>query len=93
MLANASAASACSTSRRIESRKGAHDPAEAPGVGTPVRGGITFREAHLAMEMIADARKMLALELVEVNPIIDVQNQTAILGVGLVTSALGKKIL
>ena len=69
------------------------DPAEAPGVGTPVRGGITFREAHLAMEMIADSRKMLALELVEVNPIIDVQNQTAILGVGLVTSALGKKIL
>jgi arginase len=69
------------------------DPAEAPGVGTPVRGGITFREAHLAMEMIADSRKMLALELVEINPIIDVHNRTAMLGVGLVSSALGKKIL
>ena len=69
------------------------DPDEAPGVGTPVRGGITFREAHLAMEMIADSRKMLALELVEINPIIDVHNKTAILGVGLVSSALGKKIL
>ncbi len=69
------------------------DPSEAPGVGTPVRGGITFREAHLAMEMIADSRKMVALELVEINPIIDVHNKTAILGVGLVTSALGKKTL
>jgi arginase len=69
------------------------DPDEAPGVGTPVRGGITFREAHLAMEMIADSKKMLALELVEVNPIIDVLNKTAILGVGLAASALGKKIL
>jgi arginase len=69
------------------------DPDEAPGVGTPVRGGITFREAHLAMEMIADSKKMVALELVEVNPIIDSGNRTAILGVGLVTSALGKKIL
>ncbi len=69
------------------------DPTEAPGVGTPVRGGITFREAHLAMEMIADSKKMLALELVEINPIIDVHNRTATLGVGLVSSALGKKIL
>jgi len=69
------------------------DPAEAPGVGTPVRGGITFREAHLAMEMVADSKKMVALELVEINPIIDVHNKTAILGVGLITSALGKKIL
>jgi arginase len=69
------------------------DPDEAPGVGTPVRGGITFREAHLAMEMIADSKKMLALELVEINPIIDVMNKTAILGVGLISSALGKKIL
>ena len=69
------------------------DPDEAPGVGTPVRGGITFREAHLAMEMIADSKKMLAFELVEINPIIDVMNRTAILGVGLVSSALGKKIL
>jgi arginase len=69
------------------------DPAEAPGVGTPVRGGITFREAHLALEMIADSRKMLSLELVEINPIIDTMNKTAILGVGLISSALGKKIL
>ncbi len=69
------------------------EPSEAPGVGTPVRGGITFREAHLAMEMIADSRKMVALELVEINPIIDVHNRTAMLGVGLVSSALGKKIL
>jgi arginase len=69
------------------------DPDEAPGVGTPVRGGITFREAHLAMEMIADSRKMLGLEIVEINPIIDVLNKTAVLGVGLAASALGKKIL
>jgi arginase len=69
------------------------DPSEAPGVGTPVRGGITYREAHLAMEIIADSGKMAALELVEINPILDVLNRTAILGVGLVASALGKKIL
>jgi len=69
------------------------DPDEAPGVGTPVPGGITYREAHLAMEMVADSRKMVAFELVEINPIIDVMNRTAILGVGLVSSALGKKIL
>lgn len=69
------------------------DPDEAPGVGTPVRGGITYREAHLAMEMIADSGKMVALELVEINPIIDVLNKTAILGVELAASALGKKIL
>jgi arginase len=69
------------------------DPDEAPGVGTPVRGGITFREAHLAMEMIADSKKMLSLEVVEINPILDILNKTATLGVGLVTSALGKRIL
>lgn len=69
------------------------DPDEAPGVGTPVRGGVTFREAHLAMEMISDSKKMVALDLVEINPIIDILNKTAILGVGLVSSALGKKIL
>ncbi|MGO8735462.1 MAG: arginase [Terriglobia bacterium] len=69
------------------------DPDEAPGVGTPVRGGITYREAHLAMEMVSDSRKMVAFELVEINPILDVMNKTAILGVGLVSSALGKKIL
>lgn len=69
------------------------DPSEAPGVGTPVRGGLTFREAHLALEMVADSGKMLALDLVEVNPIIDIMNKTAILAVGLISSALGKKIL
>ena len=69
------------------------DPHEAPGVGTPVRGGITFREAHLAMEMIADTKRMLSLEVVEINPILDILNKTASLGVGLVTSALGKRIL
>jgi arginase len=69
------------------------DPGEAPGVGTPVRGGITFREAHLAMEMVADTGKMLAFELVEINPIIDVMNKTAVLGVGFTSSALGKRIL
>jgi arginase len=69
------------------------DPDEAPGVGTPVRGGITFREAHLAMEMIADSKKMVSLEVVEINPILDILNKTANLGVGLVTSALGKRIL
>jgi arginase len=62
-------------------------------VGTPVRGGTTFREAHLAMEMVADSQKMVAFELVEIYPIIDVMNKTAILGVGLAASALGKKIL
>src|SRR5712692_169384 len=69
------------------------DPAEAPGVGTPVRGGVTFREAHLAMEMIADSRKMVSLELVEIKRIIDVHNKKEIMGVGMVTSALGKKIM
>jgi arginase len=69
------------------------DPDDAPGVGTPVRGGITYREAHLALEMIADCGKMLAFELVEINPIIDVMNKTAILGVGFTASALGKRIL
>jgi len=69
------------------------DPDEAPGVGTAVPGGITFREAHLAMEIIADSKKMLSLEIVEVNPILDTLNRTAALAVGLVGSALGKKIL
>ena len=69
------------------------DPGEAPGVGTSVRGGMTFREAHLAMETIADSGKLLALDLVEINPIIDVHNRTAVLGVGMVASAMGKKIL
>jgi arginase len=69
------------------------DPADAPGVGTPVRGGVTYREAHLAMEMIADSEAMVSMEIVEINPIIDEHNRTALLGVELVLSGLGKKIL
>ena len=69
------------------------DPTDAPGVGTPVRGGVTYREAHLAMEMIADGEAMVSLEVVEINPVIDEHNRTALLGVELVLSALGKKIL
>ena len=69
------------------------DPADAPGVGTPVRGGVTYREAHLAMEMIADSEAMVSLEIVEINPVIDLHNKTALLGVEMVLSALGKKIL
>jgi arginase len=69
------------------------DPSDAPGVGTPVRGGITYREAHLAMEMIADSEAMASLEIVEINPVIDLHNKTALLGVEMLLSALGKKIL
>ena len=69
------------------------DPSDAPGVGTPVRGGVTYREAHLAMEMIADSESMVSLEVVEINPILDEHNRTALLGVELVLSALGQKIL
>ena len=69
------------------------DPSDAPGVGTPVRGGVTYREAHLAMEMIADSEAMVSMEVVEINPVIDEHNRTALLGVELVLSALGKKIL
>ena len=69
------------------------DPQYAPGVGTPVRGGATYREAHLAMEMICDSAHMVSMEVVEVNPVIDETNRTADLAVELVMSALGKKIL
>jgi len=69
------------------------DPSDAPGVGTPVRGGATYREAHLAMEMIADTEAMVSMEIVEINPVIDEHNRTALLGVELVLSGLGKKIL
>ena len=68
------------------------DPAIAPGVGTPVRGGLNYREAHMAMEMLADAR-LLALDLVEVNPVFDVQNMTAVLAAELAASAMGMRIL
>jgi arginase len=69
------------------------DPEDAPGVGTPVRGGATYREAHLAMEIIADHGRMLSFEIVEVNPVIDEHNRTADLAVELALSAFGKKIL
>jgi arginase len=69
------------------------DPEDAPGVGTPVRGGATYREAHLAMEIIADDARMTSLDIVEVNPVIDEHNRTAILAVELASSAFGKKIL
>jgi arginase len=69
------------------------DPQDAPGVGTPVRGGATYREAHLAMEMIGDSGKMVSMEVVEVNPVIDEVNRTADLAVELIMSGLGKRIL
>ncbi len=69
------------------------DPDEAPGVGTPVPGGATYREAHLAMEIVADHGGMLGLDVVEVNPILDEHNRTAELAVQLICSAFGKKIL
>ncbi|MGQ0767077.1 MAG: arginase [Gemmatimonadota bacterium] len=69
------------------------DPHDAPGVGTPVRGGVTFREAHLAMEMIAASGRLLGLDVVEVNPVLDRENQTAQLAVELVLSALGLRTL
>jgi arginase len=69
------------------------DPAVAPGVGTPVKGGLDYREAHLIMETIADAGVMTSLELVEVNPILDAGNASAEFAVELVQSGFGKKIL
>ena len=69
------------------------DPEDAPGVGTPVRGGASYREAHLAMEIIADHGRMASFEIVEVNPVIDEHNRTADLAVELTLSAFGKKIL
>ncbi|MGE3842089.1 MAG: arginase [Vicinamibacterales bacterium] len=69
------------------------DPTIAPGVGTPVRGGLDYRESHLLMEMICDASALLALDIVEVNPVVDTQNSTAILSTELALSALGLQIL
>lgn len=69
------------------------DPTEAPGVGTPVRGGITYREAHLALEEVAARGNIGSLEITEINPILDRSNATAILAVELILSALGKTIL
>jgi arginase len=69
------------------------DPEQAPGVGTPVRGGITYREAHLGMEILAKHGVVSSLEVVEVNPVLDEHNATASLAVELVCSALGARIL
>ena len=69
------------------------DPEVAPGVGTPVRGGLSYREAHLALELVAESGLVGSLEVVEVNPILDRENATASLAVELVASALGKTIL
>ena len=69
------------------------DPVEAPGVGTPVRGGLTYREAQLLMEIVADSGKLGSMDVVEVNPVLDHENRTARMAVELVASALGKRIL
>jgi arginase len=69
------------------------DPTVAPGVGTPVKGGLDYREAHLIMELLSDSGRMTSLEMVEVNPILDDRNASATFAVELVQSAFGKKIL
>ncbi len=69
------------------------DPSEAPGTGTPVKGGLSYREAHLVMEMLFDSGQLGSIEMVEINPILDYRNQTASLAVGLICSGLGKSIL
>jgi arginase len=69
------------------------DPAAAPGVGTPVPGGLTYREAHLLMETVADSGRLGSLDIVEINPIIDTGNQTAGVATDLAVSLLGKSIL
>jgi arginase len=69
------------------------DPAVAPGVGTPVPGGLSYREAHLLMELLADAKIVTSLDLVEVNPILDIQNKTGQIMVEMTASLLGKRIL
>ncbi len=69
------------------------DPSIAPGVGTPVKGGLNYREAHLVMEMVADSGRLIGLDLVEVNPILDISNQTAVLGSELILSAMGMRII
>ncbi len=69
------------------------DPSEAPGTGTPVKGGLSYREAHFVMEMLHDSGQLGSIEMVEINPILDHRNQTAALAVGLICSGLGKSIL
>ena len=82
---------ACLLDRRQEAD--ALDPEIAPGVGTPVRGGLSYREAHLALELVADSGLAGSLEVVEVNPILDRENATGKLAVELIASALGARIL
>jgi arginase len=69
------------------------DPDVAPGVGTPVRGGLSYREAHLALELVAESGLLSSLDVVEVNPVLDRENETGKLAVELVASALGARIL
>jgi len=69
------------------------DPSVAAGVGTPVRGGLTYREGHLAMEMLHDSNKIISMDVAEVNPVLDVSNQTADMAVEMILSAFGKGIL
>ncbi len=69
------------------------DPTIAPGVGTPIPGGLTYREAHLLMELLADSEKVTSLDLVEVNPVLDVKNSTGRIMVEMASSLLGKAIL
>ena len=69
------------------------DPVIAPGVGTPVKGGFDYREAHMIMELVADSQRLVALDLVEVNPTLDLRNATAEFATELALSALGKNIL
>jgi arginase len=69
------------------------DPMIAPGVGTPVPGGLTYREAHLVCEKVARSQKLVSLEVVELNPVLDAENRTGRLAIGLMASALGKTIL
>jgi arginase len=69
------------------------DPTVAPGVGTPVQGGLSYREAHLGLELVAESGLLTSLDVVEVNPILDRENATAVLAVDLVASALGARIL
>jgi arginase len=69
------------------------DPLQAPGVGTPVLGGLSYRETHLALELIAEARRTVSMDVVEVNPVLDARNATAQLAVEFILSAMGKRIL
>jgi arginase len=69
------------------------DPLDAPGVGTPSQGGLTYRESQLIMEILADTNRLHSVDIMEINPILDIQNRTAQMGVNLIASLFGKKIL